>query len=206
MHFNRWTIWVGLVIALVTVSFSDAIAIRFQQRPDWMVSVAWGIGRGSFTDRSGTEGLYRNGATPVMRVGRMIGSHVMAGVNYGAWVIEYGDIPTKFRRSLQNFDLAVAVFPGNPEGVSGGIYLRAGGGIGWAGEADVDITPNMPQGHGHRLDEWGIGAFAEAGYEFWVFHNFTAGLGVTYNYFQIEEAHVHSAWFASALINLNLYF
>jgi hypothetical protein len=206
LRLNRLCIWIGLISALLMVPLSDAQAIRFQQRPDWMVSVGWGLGRGSFTDRSGVTSAYRKGAVPVMRVGRMIGSRLMLGVNYGAWVIEYGDVPLKHRRSMQNLDVALAVFPGNPEGASGGIYLRFGGGLGWSAQAEVEILPDEPQGHGHRTDEFGIGFFGEAGYEFWITHHFTAGLGLTYNYFQIEETNVQSSWFSAAIVNFNLYF
>jgi hypothetical protein len=171
-----------------------------------MVSVGFGMGRGSFTEASGVGTQYRSGATPVIRIGRMIGNHSMISVHYGGWVIEYGDVPIKTRRSMQTFGLALALFPGRTGGASGGIYIRAGGGVGWTGETEVEITPDDPQGHGHGHHEYGTGAFAEAGYEFWISRNFTVGAGVCYHYSSINESIFESAWFASGVMNLNLYF
>jgi hypothetical protein len=62
------------------------------------------------------------------------------------------------------------------------------------------------QEHGERHDDWGTGYFAEAGYEFWISSNATAGLIASYNYFDIDGDIVKNAWFTSANLTLSLYF
>lgn len=197
------------VVASVTL-VPDALAIRYQPRPDWMVGVAFGLGRGAFEGLDGGKSDYRNGAAPEIHVGRMLGEHFMAGVSYEGWLIEFGtldpDLPDKIRRTLQNLTVAFAVFPGNQRGASGGIFLRAGVGLGWAGTGEKDAKPGESQDEGTRYDEWGVGMFGEGGYEFWISSHFTAGLSATYNYFDIGgDRFVDKAWFGAVVLNLNLY-
>ena len=198
----------ALVLGAVVIALcaGDASALRYHPRPAWMAGVGFGIGRGTFTDPAGVESGYRNGVTPQIRVGRMLGQRSMVGLNYDGWLIEFGEVPTKFRRSLQNVALAVTLFPGNPKGPSGGLYLRAGAGIGWTGTAEVEIVPGGKQERGERVDEWGVGAVGELGYEFWISDKFAAGLVSGINYFDIGETIVDTAWFGSAALTLNLYF
>jgi len=198
----------ALVLGAVAVTLltADAGALRYQQRPAWMTGVGFGIGRGNFTDPAGSESEYRSGVSPQIRIGRMLGQRGMISVNYDAWLIEYGEVPTKIRRSLQNAAFAVTLFPGNPEGPSGGVYLRAGAGLGWTGTAEVEIVPGGKQERGDRIDEWGVGVVGELGYEFWISDHFAAGLVSTINYFDIGETIVDTAWFVSAGLTINLYF
>ena len=66
-------------IFLVTIIATDALALRYQPRPKWQVGVGYGIGRGAFTGLAGEE--YRNGASPHILLGRMLGEHYMISVN-----------------------------------------------------------------------------------------------------------------------------
>ena len=215
MRIHRSSLAVVTAALLIAIVAADASALRYQVRPKWQVGVGYGIGRGTFTGADGTEGEYRNGASPHIRFGRMIGEHYMVSANYEAWLIEFGNEPPnaapgadeiKVRRMMQNLALGFAVFPGDQLGPLNGLYLRAGVGMGWAGTGAKEAVPGEEQEGGERIDEWGIGVFGEAGYEFWVAHNFTAGLGVTYNYFNIEADIVDTSWFTAAVLNLNLYF
>jgi opacity protein-like surface antigen len=201
---------------LAIVIAQDAFAMRYQPHPNWMVAVAWGLGRGSFS--AGSMGIggaeYRNGAAPQIRFGRKFAEHWMVNIYYDAWLIEFdADDPdtgsterVKWRRTLQDFGVGFTVYPGNLNGASGGIYLRAGAGLGWAGTARVDIIAEEAQGSGDRIDEWGTGFSVGGGYDFWISSNFQAGIGLTYNYFDIGEAIVDTAWFTAGTLNLNLFF
>jgi hypothetical protein len=141
-----------------------------------------------------------------MRFGRSLGDHFMLGLEYQAWMIEFGDIPTKFRRGLQGLMLAVDWFPGRPDGVSGGIYLRAAGGMGWSVTAVVPVTVGEAQGHGERNDEWGVVTALGAGYEFWIGSRVTTGLGVSFDYLDIGAQVVDRAAFGGVILDFNLYF
>ena len=134
----------------------------------------------------------------------------MASVSYESWMIEFGtphpDLPDKTRRIVQNLALAITVFPGNQHGASGGILLRAGAGLGWAGTGFKDAVEGESQDSGVRHDEFGFGVFGEGGYEFWIAPNFTAGLSATFNYFDIGgDTIVSKAGFGAVVLNLSLY-
>jgi hypothetical protein len=123
---------------------------------------------------------------------------------------EFGNLapvgPDKWRRSMQNFSLAFAVFPGNQRGASGGIFLRAGAGIGWVGTGAKQVVQGEAQDEGEREDDTGWVAFGEGGYEFWIHENATAGMSVTYNYMDVSGDHfVSKSWFASLALNFNVY-
>jgi hypothetical protein len=203
------------VCALLTV---DAQAIRYQPRPDWTVGVGFGVGRGRFENVPGTlfynangqYSEYKSGVTPEIHIGRMLGEHFQVGVSYEAWLTEFGDVqsglPDKWRRTMQNLSLAFAVFPGNQRGASGGIFLRAGAGVGWVGTGWKEVFEDESQDEGLREDDWGWVVFGEGGYEFWVAENATAGLSATFNYLDVGGDHfVTKAWFASVVMNLNVY-
>lgn len=94
-------------------------------------------------------------------------------------------------------------------------WIRASGGLGWAGKAKVEVFEDVALDHGHRVDLWGLGVAVGAGYDFWVSSNLQLGLGATINYFDIGEmvvddlvgpVDVKDAWFASTLLNFNLFF
>jgi hypothetical protein len=186
-------------------------ALTHQKRPDWMIGVGMGYGRGQFEGPGGQEDSYRNGAVPGIYFGRMLGQHLMVGGSYEGWMLEFGGtvndtVAVKFRRSLQNVGFAVTVFPGNPENATGGIYLRATVGAGWAGTAALAVHAEEAQHNAPRVDEWGVGASAGVGYEFWIIPRFTAGLGLSFDYLDIGEQIVDRGRFGGLLLNVNLYF
>jgi hypothetical protein len=208
-----------LAPALVALLAADASAIRYQPRPNWTIGVAFGVGTAKFDNvpdtpiykRDGAQSEYNAGALPEIHIGRMLGEHFQIGVSYEAWLTEFGirdpQEPDKIRRTLQNLSIAFAVFPGNQHGASGGIFLRAGVGLGWAGTGFKEVHLEGPQDEGVREDDWGVGVFGEGGYEFWIAKNATAGLSATYNYFDLSGDHIVSkAWFAGIVINFNIYF
>ena len=198
---------IGCAVLALVAWCADAQAIRFQQRPDWMVGVGWGFGRGVFDEAlTGERTTYRDGGAPEIHFGRTFGAHAMVGVNYDSWFIEFGEPPIKTRRSLQNFGVGLSWFPGHPDGPSGGTYLRAGLGVGWSSLNEVEVIEGEEQGNGVRTDEWGLGVSTGAGYEFWISRNFTTGLGFTFDWFDIGEEIVDQGWFGSFVLNMNLYF
>ncbi len=216
---------VAVATALLCAAPGDALALRTQQRPGWMVGIGWGMGRGVYTTPAGLRQEYSEGGIPLIRVGRMLGSKAMIALNYSGWLMEFdsegpegeGGLGAfasdtedstiiKSRRSQQQVALSFYWFPGNPQGASGGVYLRAGGGMGWSGTNLVPIVSGEPQGSGDRIDEWGWGLSAEGGYEFWISGGASLGGGVFYNYMSIRDKSVDDGWFAGAALNLNIYF
>lgn len=205
--FRRHAAVVVAIVTVITIVVPGAArALEYNTRPDWVFGVGWGVGRGAITDNEFGEAEYRDGASPHIRLGRMLGQSAMVGIHWESWLIEFGNEPIKFRRTLQNLALGITWFPGNPAGPSGGIFLRGGVGMGWAGTGAKEAEEGGKQEKGERLDEWGAGFFGEAGYEFWITQNFTVGLAATYNYFAINEVFVDSAWFTAGVLHLNLYF
>jgi hypothetical protein len=200
------------IIAMLLAVGGGASALKYSERPPWMANIGIGLGKGTFDDVDDTERVFRMGAVPQIRFGRMLGRHLLLDINYQGWIIEfdqYGDVEiedAKIRRSLQNFGMGLAWFPANPEGPWGGLYLRAGAGMGWSGTAVVPVEEGGKQEHGERQDDWGTAYFGELGYEFWISGNSTLGLTATYNYFDIEGAIVNTAWFSAASMTLSLYF
>ena len=210
--------WIALAAAFVVLQAADANAIRYQPRPNWTVGVGFGVGQAEFENVPGTlfyeaNGQYSHydiGATPEIHFGRMLSEHFQVGLSYEAWLTEFGDVntglPDKWRRTMQNLSIALAVFPGNQRGASGGIFLRVGAGLGWVGTGSKEVFEDEAQDEGVREDDWGWAAFGEGGYEFWVHSNATAGLSATYNYFDVSgDNFVTKAWFASIVMNFNVY-
>jgi hypothetical protein len=208
---KRILISTTLVVMLACLGGS-AEALKYRERPPWMANVGIGLGKGTFDDVDDTERVYRMGAVPQIRFGRMLGQHFMVSANYQGWIIEFDRNETvtlegaKIRRSLQDLTLGLTWFPGSPEGWLGGLYLRAGAGTGWAGTAIVPVHEDEAQEHGERQDDWGIGYLAEFGYEFWISNNSTLGLNASYNYFDLDGEIVKTAWFSSLSLTLSLYF
>lgn len=200
------------LIVILACCGGNADALKYRERPPWMVNVGIGIGKGTFDDTDDTQRIHRAGAVPQIRFGRMLGRHFMVSLNYQGWIIEfdrYGDKElkdAKIRRSLQDLTLGVTWFPGNAEGPWGGLYIRAGAGPGWAGTAIIPVHEDEAQEHGERHDDWGTGYLAELGYEFWISNNATIGLITSYNYFDLDGEIVKTAWVSSANLTLSLYF
>jgi len=196
----------GLVLLSMALHAPSAEALRLQPRPDWLMGVGLGYGRGTFESPAGTRASYRGGPAFQLRFAHTLGRHAMLGIHYDTWMREFGEVPTKHRNVQQGLGLGLTLLPGNPAGASGGIFLRASGGMGWTGIAEKTSIPGEAQGEGERIDEWGFNAAADAGYEFWIARNFAAGLGVCVGYFGIGETLVDRAGFAALVLDLNLYF
>lgn len=196
----------GAVAVLAMTLAPSARALRTQERPGWQFGVGMGYGRGSFDDPDGERASYRNGPAFQLRLGRTFGQHAQVGLHYDTWMIEYGEVPTKYRNVQQGLGLGFTWFPGNPRNATGGIYLRVSGGMGWIGLAEKEAIPGEAQGEGERIDEWGYNLIGDAGYEFWIARNFTAGIGAMFGYLGIDESLVDRAGFAALCLNLNLYF
>jgi hypothetical protein len=181
-----------LLLALVS---GDVLAANPHTRDGWMVGVSYGYSRGEIEWGGLDSGDYKGGATPQIRFGHMLGSHLALGIEYHGWMLEGGEVPLKLRSSLQSAMLAVTWYPGRPDQTLGGFYLRAGAGYGWAGltfveiEADPDPEEHVPldQEHGDRTDESGIGYTLGLGYEFRISHNFAAGLGWSLDYLSVDK-------------------
>lgn len=182
-----------------------------------MAGIGWSVGPGKITNPStvpddnfgeaaNATDDYKGGAAPSVRFGRMLGQHLMADACWGDWLVEFGEDPAKYRRTLQMWGLAMTVYPGDPLGPSGGIYLRAGGGFGLAGTGEKNSVEGEAQRRGERYDDDGYAVFGEAGYEFWITPTFTAGLNVAGYYFGIDGVYVESAWFSSLGLALNAHF
>lgn len=209
---NRRNALIPLFAALLLGGLcGGASAMRYEQRPPWMVNVGIGVGRGEFEDIDESQREYRDGAVPQIRFGRMLGSRFMLCLGYQGWVVEFdraGDLEledAKIRRSLQDLTLGFSWFPASA-GPWSGLYVRAGVGIGWAGTSLIPVIEGEKQEHGERIDDHGTAYYAEAGYEFWISRNATIGLIASYNHFDIQGEIVRTAWFSCANLTLSLYF
>ena len=205
-----------LTVACVAATADNAHALRYYERSAWMVGVGWGVGPGRLTnaenltgdlaDAAGASTEYKGGAAPSIRFGRMLGQKFMVDANWGDWLVEFGTDPTKIRRTLQSWGLALSLYPGDPLGPSGGIYLRGGAGLGLAGTGEKEAEQGVAQQRGQRHDDWGYSIFGETGYEFWISSTFTAGVNVAAYYFGIDGDLADSGWFTSFGIALNAHF
>jgi len=205
--------WLIATVLVLSTTARAAFALDYRERPSWMVGVGWGFGRGNFTEGtnapepfSGSANDWQNGAVPSIRFGRMLNERFMLGLNWADWLIEYGESPVKYRRTLQTFALSLAIYPGSVNGPSNGIYLRAGGGVGWAGSGEKEAREDTKQHRGARKDEWGYSVLAEAGYEFWITPKVTTGVNVGWHHVGIDDEIVNEASFGSTGFVLQVYF
>jgi hypothetical protein len=182
-----------------------------------MVGVGWGAGPGQLTtpatipddtygDAAKATDGFKGGAAPIVRLGRMLGERFMIDACWDDWLVEFGEDPEKYRRTLQTWGLGLSFYPGDPLGATGGIYLRAGGGLGLAGTAEKNSVEGVAQRRGERYDDYGYSVFGETGYEFWITSSFTAGLDASAYYFGIDGVYVEDAWFTSFGLILKAYF
>ena len=214
----RSFVFLSIVLTMCAGAALDAHAIRYQPRPNWTVGVGFGIGQGEFDNVPGSlfyevvgsKSHDNIGVIPEIHFGRMLGERFQVGLSYEAWMTEFGNVdeglPAQWRRSMQNLSLAFAVFPGNQRGASGGIFLRAGFGLGWVGSGVKEVQEGEDQGEGARKDDQGWAAFGEGGYEFWARRNVTVGLSATINYLDVNGGYfANAAWFTSIVANFNVY-
>jgi hypothetical protein len=162
-------------------------------RDGWLAGLAYGYGRGRVQpfDDSSTYS-FRNGVTPQIRLGRMVHPHLALQFEYGGWMYEEGGdlevIPLKARVSMQNAVLAATWYPGSRDNAWGGLYLRAGAGVGWASFGLVVITEEGEEGAKARLDESGFGVQAALGYEWRFARRTAAGLNIGVQHLDIGGA------------------
>jgi hypothetical protein len=219
----------SLLFGLVTAAFiiagaaGPAHALRWYERPAWMVGIGWAVGPGELTNASsftgeyepealaflgepGATAEYRTSAAPSIRFGRMLGQTFMVDVYWGNWLVDMGEEPIKVRRTLQSVGMGISVYPGNPTGASGGIYLRGGAGFGFAGTGVKKAEQGTAQKRGDRHTDDGYAFFGEGGYEVWLTSSITFGLNIAGYYYGIDGDYVNTAWYSSFGFELNSHF
>ena len=201
-----------LVFVLALAAVESAEAARPHARDSWLVGVSYGYSEGHITwgDGSNPERRLEGGATPQIRVGRMLSPKFALGIDYHGWMLEgigaEQDPDSEFveavRSSMQSVTLTGTWYPGGGRGTAlDGFYVRGGAGFAWAGLAFIDIDKIPPekvpisQEHGDRTDETGFAVNLQVGYEFRISHNFAAGLGLGFNYFSIGKDIYDSAYY-----------
>jgi hypothetical protein len=199
------------VAAAVSVA-DPARALKPQVRNSWLVGVSYGYSEGHITwgDGSSPDRRLERGATPQIRVGKMLSPKFALGLDYHGWMLEAAgrEQPEEsayveaVRSSLQSVTLTGTWYPGGGGGTAlDGFYVRGGAGFAWAGLTFIDIDKIPPdkvplyQEHGERTDETGLGLNLQVGYEFRISHNFAAGLGLGFHYLSLGKDIYDSAYY-----------
>jgi hypothetical protein len=193
----------AFLVALIGLSAGVVSATEPHVRDGWLVGLSFGYTQGNIKWGAGEDqGNYRGGATPQIRVGRMVHEHLALGVDYNGWMLEKGEVPLKIRSSLQSVSGTLTWYPGKGGKTPlAGFYLRGGLGYAWAGLTFVEIDEEPPekvpleQEHGTRIDESGIAINFQLGYEFRLSRTFATGLGVGYNHLAIGRDIYDSAYY-----------
>ncbi|MGH7681320.1 MAG: hypothetical protein ACRENN_04960 [Candidatus Eiseniibacteriota bacterium] len=203
----------ALGTALLALGATHALAMREHVRNGWMFGVGIGYGEAKISTGSALGNVdtdWQEGSCPQIRIGRMIGRHVMASFDQRGWLDEQGFGDSKIRVGIQNFTAALTVFPGNPTSVAGGIYLR--GGVGFSNSrltvfqhSFIGAGPDSLDSGEHR-DEGGVGYTLGGGYEFRVSRNLAAGVDVSANYQAVHDVIFDETWYFPAVLSLNWYF
>ena len=188
-----------------------AFGLEPHVRNGWVAGIGFGFGRAKIIGGEAlnrVESGWEEGATPRLRLGHMLGKRMMLGYEQFQWFDEQGLGPNAVRVSAQTFGAALTFFPGNPKGVTGGIYLRAGAGF---ANARIAVTPDALGGvdsthNEEHLDEGGTTYLFGAGYEFRIAKPVALGADLTANYNVIRREFFDTAWFVPVTIGLNWYF
>jgi len=194
-------------VALLAMA-GDAAALHPHLRDGWVLGLSYGGATGKATFGSGVtavESETEDGVSPQIRLGHMLGKHLSLGFSYAGWLYETGNTPTKYRFSMQDIMAAATWYPGNPERGTGGIYVRGSVGLAWASVTEVELVDGEEQGHGHRLQETGLGLELNLGYEFRIVRNVAVGLGAGINHLDIGGDLYESATFYPVTLNLGWY-
>ncbi len=194
-----------LAAALVAGFAGMSTAAKPHDRDGWLLGMGYGMSYGEVTFVTDIVGDTKDGVTPQVRFGHMVGKHFSASVEYNGWVYETGQLPDKYRVSLQQVMAALTWYPGNSESHSGGLYVRASCGLGWSGFAMVELDDDLIQGEGGRIDETGLGLAMALGYELRIARDVAAGLSFGYNYLDINGDLFNEAYFTPLTFSLNWY-
>ncbi len=174
-------------------------------RDGWLVGFGFGFAYGEATFANDMAGDTRNGVNPQICLGHMLGKSISASLDYNGWVYEFGSVPDKFRVSMQNISAAITWYPGNPKGVSGGIFLRATGGLAWTSLAVIELDDDLIQDQWVREDELGLGLGLAFGYEMRITEEVASGLSVGYNYMDIGGDIFESGYYVPVALSLTWY-
>ena len=191
--------------ALLTLT-GDAAALSPHVRDGWVLGASYGGARGSATFSGGQEGETEDGVAPQIRFGHMLGDHLALGASYAGWMYETGVFPTKVRFGMQSIMLAATWYPGRADSGLGGLYLRAGGGLGWGVINTVEEIEGEEQGDGKTVVDSGLGLELNLGYEFRLVHNVAAGIGIGINHIDVGGGDYYdSGTFYPVTLNLGWY-
>jgi hypothetical protein len=190
---------------LVVVLAGPALATRPHVREGWHVGVAYGAAVGNFEGPEGDALEFEDGVSPHIRASHMLGPRLGVGLSYAGWMYETGQLPTKFRYSIQSLVLAASWYPGPADQALGGLCLRGGLGLGWVGYAEVDIVEDQEQGHGDRTELSGLALELNLSYEFRLTDTVVAGLGLGVNSMGAADDRLRSATFVPLTVNLGWY-
>jgi opacity protein-like surface antigen len=196
---------VCLAAGALTAAASDVFALSPHERDGWVLGLSYGGARGEAEAPDGTGGGTEDGVSPQIRFGHMLGSHFSLGASYSGWMYETGVNPIKYRYALQSINLAATWYPGRADSGLGGLYLRAGAGLGWANYTEIELVEGEEQSHGDRTTESGLGLELNLGYEFRIVRNMAAGIGIGYNYLDIGGELYEKGSFYPVTLNLGWY-
>ena len=194
-----------LAAAALLMLAGDAAALSPHVRDGWVLGLSYGGARGKATFGDGQEGETSDGVAPQIRFGHMLGSHLALGASYSGWMYETGVSPTKVRFGMQSIMLAGTWYPGRADSGLGGLYVRAGAGLGWGVINTVEEIEGEEQGDGKTEADSGLGLELNVGYEFRLVHNVAAGLGIGVNHIDIGGDLYDTGTFYPVTLNLGWY-
>lgn len=193
-----------------------AHAVRPVERHDWVVGLAYGVGRASVEMDASVAAAasmdWDRGGSPQFHVGRMIGRHLMLGIEDQQWLNEGGLGEYKVRGNVQNVCLVLTAYPGRTEDMTSGFFLRLGGGY-----AHGRLSGLEPYEGGaneweetyeviYKHDAGGWGATIGAGYEFRISRHFAAGVTTSYNILRFDDDVYEEVEFFPGGLHFNWYF
>lgn len=211
-----WGIRLAALAAFCMLAYDAAApqparALYPHVRRGWEVGVGYGVGYGKIeggATLNNAETDWIDGGCPQIRIGKMLSQHVNVGYYQQEWMDVKGYGNNQVFVSLQNFAAALTYYPGSPEKVMGGFYMR--GAVGFSnGRVEVE------QLTGANLDtvtaetyrnEGGLGLSAAIGYELRIFKSVAFGGEASFHYQSIEQAYFDKSWFFPTVLTLSWYF
>ena len=170
-------------------------------RNGWMVGLSAGYGIGKSLNTDGNTFLDQGSNAVGIRFGKMINPHILIHAEWDGWVYTEEEISPKTEYSLLNYTLACSYYPGNPETLAGGIYLRGGVGVALTNVVIPD-DDNSSDNY-----ESGFGLLIGAGYELRLSRKFALGIGAGYNKLIINGGkYFKSGQFIPFYMDFNYYF